>query len=81
MLEEESLRMSWTLQAEATPVEVPASAPPHPSPLPQCGGEGRVRGRTGYFFLGYSLQYPYYHAFCKQKSAKSLLTSLYKREE
>jgi len=37
--------------------------------------------RTGYFFLGYSLQYPYYHAFCKQKSAKSLLTSLYKREE
>jgi hypothetical protein len=34
-----------------------------------------------YFFLGYPQQYPYYHALCKQKSAKSLLTSLYKREE
>jgi hypothetical protein len=33
------------------------------------------------FFLGYSQQYPYYQAFCKQKSRKSLLPSLWKREE
>jgi hypothetical protein len=62
MLEEELVRMSWTLRA-----------------MMVC--KLHAFFRTGYFFLGYSLQYPYYHAFCKQKSAKSLLTSLYKREE